>query len=181
MKRLFLLLAAITMLATNVITAQTTPEAPVAAATEAVATEAAEAAATLNTGDTAWMITATVLVLFMTLPGLALFYGGLVRSKNILTVLVQCFALAAIVTVLWVVFGYSMAFDTAGMTAGAMNFNTFVGGCGIRHLSIDVCHHHARVNCRCVCGTDEVFGDVDFHSDLVRLVLPADLPHGVGG
>jgi Amt family ammonium transporter len=133
MKRLFLLLAAITMLATNVITAQTTtPEAP---AVEAAATEAVEAAATLNTGDTAWMITATVLVLFMTLPGLALFYGGLVRSKNILTVLVQCFALAAIVTVLWVVFGYSMAFDTTGMTAGAMNFNTFMGGLSKAFLS----------------------------------------------
>jgi Amt family ammonium transporter len=136
MKRLFLLVAALTMLATNVLTAQTTPEAPVAAAAaEAVATEAAEAAPTLNTGDTAWMITATVLVLFMTLPGLALFYGGLVRSKNILTVLVQCFALAAIVTVLWVVFGYSMAFDTTGMTAGAMNFNTFMGGLSKAFLS----------------------------------------------
>jgi Amt family ammonium transporter len=76
------------------------------------------------------MITATALVLFMTLPGLALFYGGLVRSKNILTVLVQCFALAAIVTVLWVLFGYSMAFDTGGMSKGVTNFNSFFGGLG---------------------------------------------------
>jgi Amt family ammonium transporter len=131
MKRLFLLLAAITMLATNVLTAQTTPEAPVAAAAETIAAEAAEAAPTLNTGDTAWIITATALVLFMTLPGLALFYGGLVRSKNILTVLVQCFALAAIVTVLWVVFGYSLAFGMPdGIEAGSLSLHSFIGTSG---------------------------------------------------
>ena len=60
------------------------------------------------------MITATVLVLFMTLPGLALFYGGLVRTKNILSVLVQCFAMAAVMSILWVVCGYSLAFGTEG-------------------------------------------------------------------
>ncbi len=70
---------------------------------------AAEEAPSLNSGDTAWMITATVLVLLMTLPGLALFYGGLVRAKNVLSILVQCFAITAIMTVLWVVFGYSLA------------------------------------------------------------------------
>ncbi|MGB1672440.1 MAG: hypothetical protein ACPHRA_04365, partial [Limisphaerales bacterium] len=70
-------------------------------ATEAAA-EAEEAPAEINSGDTAWMITATVLVLFMTLPGLALFYGGLVRTKNILSVLVQCFAMAAVMSILWV-------------------------------------------------------------------------------
>jgi Amt family ammonium transporter len=122
MKRLFLLAATITMLATCALQAQTpVPETPVPEA-------AAAAVAKLNSGDTAWMITATALVLFMTLPGLALFYGGLVRSKNILTVLVQCFALAAIVTVLWVIFGYSMAFDTTGMSKGTINFNSFFGG-----------------------------------------------------
>lgn len=78
--------------------------------------------AVLNTGDTAWMLTATVLVLFMTIPGLALFYGGLVRSKNILSVLMQCFALVGIITVLWVLYGYSMAFSDGG------GLNKFVGG-----------------------------------------------------
>jgi ammonium transporter, Amt family len=77
--------------------------------------EAEEEAATLNSGDTAWMITATALVLFMTLPGLALFYGGLVRAKNVLTILVQCFAMAAVMTVLWVAYGYSLAFDAGPM------------------------------------------------------------------
>jgi Amt family ammonium transporter len=74
------------------------------------------------------MLTATALVLFMTIPGLALFYGGLVRSKNVLSVLMQCFAIAALMTVLWVVYGYSLAFSTQGMEQGAININTFIGG-----------------------------------------------------
>ena len=82
----------------------------------------------LNSGDTAWMLTSTVLVLFMTIPGLALFYGGLVRAKNVLSVLMQCFALTGIMTLVWVLWGYSLAFDTGGMSAGVTNFNSFVGG-----------------------------------------------------
>jgi ammonium transporter, Amt family len=64
--------------------------------------------------NTAWMITASVLVLFMTLPGLALFYGGLVRAKNVLSVLMQCFSIACVVTLAWVVVGYSLAFGDGG-------------------------------------------------------------------
>ena len=64
----------------------------------------------IDSGDTAWILTSTSLVLFMTLPGLALFYGGLVRAKNVLSVLMQCFAIACVVTVLWVIFGYSLSF-----------------------------------------------------------------------
>jgi Amt family ammonium transporter len=75
----------------------------------------------LDTGNTAWMLTATALVLFMTIPGLALFYGGLVRAKNMLSVLMQCFTITAVVTVLWVVVGYSLAF-TSGPANG------FIGG-----------------------------------------------------
>jgi len=89
------------------------------------AEEAAEPA--ISSGDTAWVLTATVLVLFMTLPGLALFYGGLVRAKNVLTVLVQCFALASLITVLWVIYGYSLAFDTTGMAANVKNLHSFIG------------------------------------------------------
>ena len=63
-----------------------------------------------DTGDTAWILTATALVLFMTLPGLALFYGGLVQSKNLLSVLMQCFAIACLMSLLWLAFGYSIAF-----------------------------------------------------------------------
>ena len=88
-----------------------------------------------NSGDTAWMLTSTALVLFMTIPGLALFYGGLVRTKNVLSVLMQCFALTAIMTLVWVIIGYSLAFNTDGMEAGTTNINSFVGGLGTMFLS----------------------------------------------
>ncbi len=81
----------------------------------------------IDSGDTAWMLTATALVLFMTLPGLALFYGGMVRAKNLLSVLMQCFAITATITVAWVAYGYSLAFGTGGMEAGAVNLHSFVG------------------------------------------------------
>ncbi len=80
----------------------------------------------LDTGNTAWMLTATALVLFMTLPGLALFYGGLVRTKNVLSVLMQCFSITALVTVLWVACGYSLVFTANPSPA----LNPFVGGLG---------------------------------------------------
>ena len=67
----------------------------------------------IDTGNTAWIITATALVLFMTLPGLALFYGGLVRKKNVLSVLMQCISVACLASVLWLVIGYSLAFGMA--------------------------------------------------------------------
>ncbi|HET7931736.1 MAG TPA: ammonium transporter [Rhodanobacteraceae bacterium] len=82
----------------------------------------------IDSGDTAWMLTASMLVLLMTIPGLALFYGGMVRSKNVLSVLMQCFAITALVTVLWVSYGYSLAFDSAGMHAGAFGLHSIVGG-----------------------------------------------------
>lgn len=77
------------------------------------------AAETLNTGNTAWILTATALVLFMTIPGLSLFYGGLVRVKNVLSVLMQCFAITCMVSVLWLIGVYSMAFSEG---------NAFIGG-----------------------------------------------------
>ena len=88
------------------------------------------AESSLDSGDTAWMLTSTALVLFMTIPGLALFYGGLVRVQNVLSVLMQCFALTGIITILWIVVGYSLAFNTAGMEAGKITLNSFVGGLG---------------------------------------------------
>lgn len=82
----------------------------------------------IDSGDTAWMLTATALVLLMTLPGLALFYGGMVRAKNLLSVLMQCFAITAMVSVLWMVYGYSLAFSTEGMQPGVTNLHSFIGG-----------------------------------------------------
>jgi Amt family ammonium transporter len=80
-----------------------------------------EEVAALDSGDTAWMLTSTVLVLLMTLPGLALFYGGLVRAKNVLSILVQCFVLAALMSVVWVVFGYSLATTGEGAFIGDLS------------------------------------------------------------
>src|SRR6056300_1186619 len=82
-------------------------------ATDADAAAAEEAAeeATLDTGDTAWMIVATILVIVMAIPGLALFYGGLVRAKNMLSVLMQVFVTFSLMSVLWVFYGYSLAFS----------------------------------------------------------------------
>ena len=75
----------------------------------------------LNSGDTAWMITASVLVLFMTIPGLSLFYAGLVRAKNVLSVMMQCFAITCMVTILWTLYAYGLAFGDGGA------LNAFVG------------------------------------------------------
>jgi len=83
--------------------------------------EAAAAPPAIDTGDTAWVLTASALVLMMTLPGLALFYGGLVRAKNILNVLMQCMLSAGIVGVLWIVVGYSLAFGTGNAFIGDLS------------------------------------------------------------
>jgi Amt family ammonium transporter len=83
----------------------------------------------LDSADTAWMLTSSVLVLFMTLPGLALFYAGLVRMKNVLSILMQCFAITCIVTLAWVVVGYSIAFGDAG------SLNNWYGGFGKSFLA----------------------------------------------
>ena len=93
-----------------------------------------------DSGDTAWMLTATALVLFMTIPGLALFYGGLVRVQNVLSVLMQCFALTGLITILWIICGYSLAFNTAGMVEGQITLTSFVGGLGtmfLRGIGVD--------------------------------------------
>ena len=87
-----------------------------------VAPEAAPAAPTLDTGDTAWMLTSTAIVLLMTIPGLALFYGGMVRKKNVLSVVMQCFAIACLITLIWFVAGYSLAFTDGG------SLNSYIGG-----------------------------------------------------
>src|SRR6187401_191145 len=94
------------------------PAAPAAPATPALV---------VNKGDNAWMMTSTVLVLLMTIPGLALFYGGLVRSKNMLSVLMQVFYTVCIVTLLWALYGYSLAF-----TGGS----DFIGGFSKAFLKI---------------------------------------------
>ena len=121
--------------------AEATPEAAPAAAAEAKpeapALPAHAVALALNTGDTAWMLTSTALVLMMTIPGLALFYGGMVRKKNILATAVQSFAITALVTVLWAIIGYSLAFTNGG------DNNDYIGGYSrimLAGMGMDVAH-----------------------------------------
>ncbi|MBF0284107.1 MAG: ammonium transporter [Magnetococcales bacterium] len=94
----------------------------------------------LDSGNTAWMLTSTALVLMMTIPGLSLFYGGMVRSKNALSVFMQCFAITALVTVLWTVYGYSLAFGDGGdlnKWIGGLN-KAFLAGVGIEALNMTI-------------------------------------------
>jgi len=140
MKKLLLLIGIVGLLAGTNAKAQTNAAAPIAAAVKAPTTEdrLADLEAYINNGarqtnaptaiatsagpgHNAWMMTSSALVLFMTLPGLALFYGGLVRKKNILSVLAQCFGITGVVTILWWAFGYSLVFGKS--------FNSpFIGG-----------------------------------------------------
>lgn len=91
----------------------------------------------LNAANTAWILTSTALVLFMTLPGLALFYGGLVRSKNVLSVLMQCFTIACVASVLWFAFGYSIAFSEGNGFMGGFD-RVFLKGIGEDTLAGDI-------------------------------------------
>ncbi|WP_275096446.1 ammonium transporter [Sedimenticola hydrogenitrophicus] len=93
--------------------------------------------AALNSANTAWILTATALVLFMTLPGLALFYGGLVRTKNVLSVLMQCFAIAGAASIIWLVFGYSLAFGEGNGWIGDFS-KVMLAGVGRESLVGDI-------------------------------------------
>jgi len=103
-------------------TAVATAPAVATVTTDAAAAPAAAPAPIANKGDTAFMLISTVLVILMTLPGLALFYGGLVRTKNMLSVLTQVFVIFCVITLLWVIYGYSLAFSPGG------ELNSFIGG-----------------------------------------------------
>jgi Amt family ammonium transporter len=109
----------------------------------------------INAGDTAWMLTSTALVLMMTVPGLALFYAGLVRAKNVLSVLMQCFASAALIGVVWILIGYSLAFDEG---------NAFVGGLGMVGL--------AGITPNSVSGTIPTYVFVMFQA-MFAIITPA--------
>lgn len=102
----------------------------------------AATASELDSGDTAWILTSTALVLFMTLPGLSLFYAGLVRSKNAISVLMQCFAIACIVSVAWVVYGYSLAFTEGNAFIGGTSA-LFLTGLGRETLAPDTTMPHS--------------------------------------
>src|SRR6202162_3097318 len=100
----------------------------------------------INSGDTAWMLASTALVLLMTIPGLALFYGGMVRKKNVLATLMQSFAITCLVTVLWVIAGYSLAFVPGGSFIGSLDrlflngmlFQKDAGKISVSHLGLTI-------------------------------------------
>ena len=122
------------------------PAVPAAAAPAAPTSPQLVAADKINSGDTAWMLTSTVLVLMMTIPGLALFYGGMVRKKNVLATLMQSFAITCLVTVLWVVVGYSIAFMPGGSFMGSLDrfmlngmlFQNEAGKMTVSHLGLTI-------------------------------------------
>src|SRR6056300_1663715 len=91
----------------------------------------------LSSGNTAWILTSTALDLFMTIPGLSLFYGGLVRSKNVLSVLMQCFVITCMVSILWLIVGYSLAFDTGNAWVGGLG-KMFFAGVSEGSMSVDI-------------------------------------------
>ena len=101
--------------------AQAAPDAATAVAAAAASAPAAAPAPHIDSGDTAWMLTSTLLVILMIIPGLALFYGGLARSKNMLSVLMQVFVVFSLVSILWAVYGYSLAFSGEGNFFGGFD------------------------------------------------------------
>ncbi|MDB6075546.1 MAG: ammonia channel protein [Verrucomicrobiaceae bacterium] len=110
------------------------------ASTSSAAAADGTAPSTINSGDTAWMLVATALVLFMMIPGLSLFYAGLVRSKNVLSILTQCFGLTAILSLVWLVCGYSLSFSDGG---------SFIGGLSQCFLS-GVTTESVRADCKTI-------------------------------
>ena len=111
-------------------TATSTAAAPATAAPAAAPTAAPSPSAFINSGDTAWMLTSTALVLMMTIPGLALFYGGMVRKKNVLATVMQSFAITCLVTILWMIAGYSLAFTSGNGFIGGLS-RVFLDGMGL--------------------------------------------------
>ncbi len=185
------------------------PAADAMATTAAAATDAAapaveaaqEVVAVVDKGDTTWMLVSTILVIAMTIPGLALFYGGLVRAKNMLSVLMQVFAGFCMVAILWVIYGYSLAFNgpsEGGIAPFIGDFSrlflngitpdslaaTFSAGFKIPELTFVVFQlTFAAITPALIVGairrTHEVRRCHGVPRHLVHLLLPADRPHGL--
>ncbi len=148
----------------------------------------------IDSGDTAWMLTSTALVLMMTIPGLALFYGGMVRKKNVLATVVQSFAITCLVSVLWMVLGYSLAFTSGSTVLGGLS-RVFMAGLtidsvtdlaktipeiGLHVLPAHLRHHYAGADRRCLRRAHEVLRDDVVHGPVVDPRLCADRALGVG-
>ena len=155
-------------------------------------------------GHNAWLLTSTAFVLFMTLPGLALFYGGMVRNKNVLSVLAQCFLITGLVTILWVYVGYGMIFGGTGAAAKEdviagwvgsptidwmlknvtsapnSNYSYWVSENVLCDVPVDVRRHHAGAHHRFHCGTHEVQGHLRVHDIVDADCLFHPGPRGLG-
>ncbi len=140
----------------------------------------------MNSGDTAWVLIASALVLLMTIPGLAFFYGGLVRRKNVLSILMQCFIIVCVISLQWMLFGYSLAFgpafhgiignlDWIGLSRrrSVAEPGLFQDDSAFRlyDLSGHVCHHYAGLDHRRLCGKGEVFRFSALHHFMGNLCL----------
>ena len=174
--------------------------APAAAPAAAAAAAAAPAPPPkMDSGDTAWMLASTALVLMMTIPGLALFYAGMVRKKNILATMMQSFTVCCVVTIAWMVVGYSLAFTSGTPYIGDLS-RFFLNGMGatwdkpfalggtpadddprdrLHDVPDDVRDHHAGTDRRSVRGPSEVQRSADLHDAVVRAGLLADRSLGL--
>ena len=156
---------------------------------------ASRQAPVINAGDNAWVLASAALVLMMTAPGLILFYGGLVRRKNVLGTMMQSLILMALVSVLWMVYGYSMAFGEGNPFFGNPFQYFMLKGVGaapnrglraddpageLHAVSDDVRHHHAGADQRRGGGTDEVQGLRAVHDAVGDVHLFPVVPHGLG-
>ena len=145
----------------------------------------------LDSGDTAWMLTSTALVLMMTIPGLAMFYGGMVRKKNVLAMSMQVFATCCLATLVWMVIGYSLAFGGEGPYLGGLA-RLFLARHDRRRaerhdprerlhdLPDDLRDHHAGADQRRLRRPDEVLGDALVHGPVGDRRLRADRALGLG-
>lgn len=125
----------------------------------------------MSSGDTSWVLACTALVMIMT-PGVALFYGGLARRKNILSILMQCFFIMCLVGLQWVLFGYSLAFgpDTGYGIIGGLQW-VGLNDVGIHDFPGHVCCYHSRTHGGSLRGADQIFGLRDDDSPLVDVCL----------
>ena len=144
----------------------------------------------LSGANTAWILTSTALVLMMTIPGLSLFYGGLVRGKNILSVLMQCFAITCMVSLLWVIIGYSLAFSEGGPLLGGFD-QILLAGVTEGSMAGDIPESVfvmfqmtfaiiTPAHCGRFRGANAVFLDVDLLGAVALGGLCADHPLGMG-
>jgi hypothetical protein len=159
-----------------------------------MSTPAPAAATPINSGDNAWLLASSALVLMMTAPGLILFYGGLVRTKNVLSTMMHSLILMALISGVWMVFGYSMAFGSGNAFFGNPLTHLFLKGVGaapdglcgdnpgadVHAVPDDVRHHHARAHQRRGGGTHQVQRLRHVHAAVGDGGLFSAVPHDVG-